>query len=71
MDWSGSCSWCGKTGDATTLFCYSAATGELDWILRGSEDKRHQRRESQHQFCSAEEADCLDLWLRKRNGEAR
>src|SRR5258706_402493 len=20
--WSGSCSWCGKPGDATTLFCY-------------------------------------------------
>jgi hypothetical protein len=56
--WTGNCSWCGRSGDASSLFCYSAVTREL-----GS------GRPSQFQFCSALTTDSLEQWVKNRDAD--
>jgi hypothetical protein len=80
--WSGSCSWCGVPGDASSLFCYSASTGELAAIWDAANPpqpdpddpnppppRKPRKIESRFQFCDASKTDCLDQWLRRVRAE--
>jgi hypothetical protein len=65
--WWGRCSQCGAPGDASNLFCYSAATGELQVETYENGDVKRVWADPQYQFCLASKTDCLARWVAARS----